>query len=84
MTPPDEQQQASAPDGEAEHAARQETPAEQTAPRKETTAERRRRLEAVFGDVLPDTTRDEREDSGGASDDSVDAWLRDQVPPHHG
>ena len=74
MTSPDEQQQASDPEGsEAEPAAPKETP-----------AERRRRLEAVFGDVLPDTTRDERDEGGGPPEDGTDAWLRAQVPPHHG
>jgi hypothetical protein len=41
----------------------------------------------VFGDVLPDTTGDER-DARDANDvrgdGGSDAWLRDQVPPHHG
>ena len=50
--------------------------------------QRRRRLAAVFGDVLPDTTGDERDqgsdDSGDAAESTGDAWLRDQVPPHHG
>jgi hypothetical protein len=48
---------------------------------------RRKRLAAVFGDVLPDTTSDERElGSAGRSDeaDRGDRWLREQVPPHHG
>ncbi|MEV0339637.1 hypothetical protein AB0H49_11460 [Nocardia sp. NPDC050713] len=37
----------------------------------------------IFGDTLPDTTRDER---GDDPDDrrSGDDWLRSQVPPHHG
>ena len=44
---------------------------------------RRRRLAAVFGDVLPDETSDDRapaSDPAGKGDD----WYRDQVPPHHG
>lgn len=51
---------------------------------------RRKRLAAVFGDVLPDTTGDARASdaseargpsrSGGKGDD----WYRDQIPPHHG
>ena len=48
--------------------------------------ERKRRLAEVFGDVLPDTTADERdpdEKSTGSADHS-DAWLKEQVPPHHG
>ena len=46
--------------------------------------QRRKRLEAVFGDVLPETTSDEREPDAGDGDDSGDRWLRAQVPPHHG
>jgi hypothetical protein len=45
--------------------------------------ERRRRLAEVFGDVLPETTGDERE-PGSADERGTDAWLRAQVPPHHG
>ncbi|MFC5176876.1 hypothetical protein [Nocardioides taihuensis] len=60
---------------------RQETPDTPDTP--ETPEQRRRRLAAVFGDVLPETTTDERdpaEDRGTSGDD----WLRAQVPPHHG
>lgn len=50
--------------------------------------ERRRRLAEVFGDVLPETTRDERdpaESAGGRDGTSAsDRWLQEQVPPHHG
>jgi len=63
--------------------------------RQETDWERRRRLAEVFGDVLPETTRDERdpesrrEPRGGGSgaegrEDPGERWLKDQVPPHHG
>lgn len=55
--------------------------------RDETDWERRRRLAEVFGDVLPETTSDEREpdtSAGGARESASDAWLREQVPPHHG
>jgi hypothetical protein len=53
--------------------------------RAETAAERRRRLDAVFGDTLPATTRDEREPGEGAEEtERGEAWLRAQVPPHHG
>ncbi|CAA9406665.1 hypothetical protein [uncultured Nocardioides sp.] len=45
---------------------------------------RRRRLAAVFGDVLPDTTSDERDAAEARDDAGTDAWLRAQVPPHHG
>jgi hypothetical protein len=53
----------------------------------ETEWERRRRLAAVFGDVLPETTSDERDPEGlplDGGEDPGDAWLRAQVPPHHG
>ena len=48
--------------------------------------QRRRRLEAVFGDVLPETTSDERdpETAAASAEDAGDRWLRAQVPPHHG
>ncbi|NUR09934.1 MAG: hypothetical protein HOQ22_14955 [Nocardioidaceae bacterium] len=46
--------------------------------------ERRRRRAKVFGDVLPDETRDERGDAWGERRDRGDDWLRGQVPPHHG
>lgn len=54
----------------------------------ESDWERRRRLAAVFGDVLPETTKDERDpdetQSRPTGEDATDAWLRAQVPPHHG
>ena len=54
----------------------------------EDEAARKRRLAEVFGDVLPETTSDERDegpDSTDGRDESArDAWYRDQVPPHHG
>jgi hypothetical protein len=55
-------------------------------PADEAAWKRRRRLAAVFGDVLPETTSDERDaDSSATSDDDAqDRWLRGQVPPHHG
>ena len=44
----------------------------------------RRRLDDVFGDVLPEVTRDEVAD---APDDPPtardDEWLRANRPPHH-
>ena len=42
----------------------------------------RARLARVFGEVLPETTRDEREP--GEERSESDEWLRRQVPPHHG
>ena len=48
----------------------------------------RRRLDEVFGDVLPEVTRDE---AGDPADDRPapgrkeqgDEWLRANRPPHH-
>jgi hypothetical protein len=47
-------------------------------------AERRRRLEKVFGDVLPESDRDERGGAWGEAADSRDEDLLRDVPPHHG
>lgn len=55
-----------------------------TGPTGESAWQRRRRLAAVFGDVLPDTTRDERDPDPTSGEDAEDRWLRSQVPPHHG
>ena len=38
-----------------------------------------RRLDEVFGDVLPDVTRDERDERRPSNDDA----LLDDRPPHH-
>lgn len=54
-------------------------------PRDEPEWQRRRRLAAVFGEVLPETTSDEKDEaSSDAQDAAQDRWLRNQVPPHHG
>ncbi|MDX3658499.1 hypothetical protein PV646_14420 [Streptomyces sp. ID05-26A] len=44
---------------------------------------RRRRLAEVFGDVLPETTSDERGGPGGSPEDR-ESWYRENRPPHHG
>jgi hypothetical protein len=43
----------------------------------------RRRLDEIFGEVLPEVTRDEKAD---APDETAagDEWLRANRPPHHG
>jgi hypothetical protein len=46
------------------------------------TDAQRRRLAEVFGDVLPDTTGDERD--GDAADPDRDAEMQADRPPHHG
>ena len=71
-TPPDERP---APQGPADEG------------RAEPEWQRRRRLAAVFGDVMPETTSDERDPETAAdasAEDAGDRWLRSQVPPHHG
>lgn len=52
----------------------------------EQIANERRRLvrERVFGDVLPETTSDERTPEETGSEDASEEWLRRNVPPHHG
>ena len=63
------------------------TTGEQPQPPDETArgrAHRRARLEEVFGEVLPETTADERDDDVRRTPDDQDAWIRAQVPPHHG
>lgn len=42
----------------------------------------RRLLDEIFGDVLPDTTADERDPSGSGGYD--EHWYRENRPPHHG
>ena len=50
----------------------------------ESAEARRRRIAEVFGDVLPDTTGDERDPDAADERRDGDNWLRAQVPPHHG
>lgn len=48
-------------------------------------AARKARLDRIFGDVLPETTSDERaRGQARRGDADADAWLRQNVPPHHG
>jgi hypothetical protein len=44
--------------------------------------QRRRRLAKVFGEVLPETTSDERAAGAGRTGES-DQWYRENRPPHH-
>lgn len=57
-----------------------------TDPRPDADWSRRKRLAEVFGDVLPDTTGDERDEAGPSvtREAASDRWLEEQVPPHHG
>jgi len=45
---------------------------------------RKQRLARIFGDVLPETTSDERESSEESEESASDRWVKSQVPPHHG
>ena len=46
----------------------------------------RKMLDEVFGDVLPNVTRDELDDGPdqGSRSADRDRWYRDNRPPHHG
>ncbi len=44
----------------------------------------RHRLDEIFGDVLPDVTRDEQADAADEPAAAGDEWLRANRPPHHG
>jgi len=75
---------AGADDADADETAAEAAQAEAEA-EELTDWERKRRLAEIFGDVLPSTTRDDRDQPrGGTGESASDAWLRRQVPPHHG
>ncbi|AOS61482.1 hypothetical protein [Actinoalloteichus hymeniacidonis] len=42
------------------------------------------RLQEVFGDVLPATTSDERDENARDDSGRGDDWYRENRPPHHG
>ena len=41
----------------------------------------RRKLDAIFGEVLPETTSDERDQDTRNPD--RESWYRENRPPHH-
>ena len=51
-----------------------------------TEWEKRKRRAEVFGDPLPEVTRDERDpaEKGEDGESASERWLKSQVPPHHG
>lgn len=49
----------------------------------ESEWERKARLARIFGDVVPESTMDDR-DEPSPRESGADAWLKAQVPPHHG
>ena len=59
-------------------------PAQEPATGPEPEWKRRRRLAEIFGDALPESTSDDRDDPREARKGDGDTWLKDQVPPHHG
>lgn len=57
---------------------------EETTPRER--AERRRRLARIFGEGLPEQTRDDLDpgEDEATAEERSEEWLRRQKPPHHG
>jgi hypothetical protein len=51
--------------------------------RTELSEQQRRRLAEVFGEVLPATTSDERDDREDAAGRNADARFLADRPPHH-
>jgi hypothetical protein len=49
---------------------------------RDDSPDRRRRLDEVFGEVLPTTTSDERDPE--PPDTGSDEWYERDRPPHHG
>jgi hypothetical protein len=43
----------------------------------------RRRLAEIFGDTMPDVTRDELDDPRPADRERDEEWYRVNRPPHH-
>lgn len=64
----------------------EDTPPETAGPDEPEEPEwkRKQRLARIFGDVLPETTSDERDSSAESEESASDRWLKSQVPPHHG
>ncbi len=64
----------------------QQPPGQSPRPR-DTARERKQRLADIFGEVLPETTSDERTPSDSRSAAGDDAarmrWYRENRPPHH-
>lgn len=44
---------------------------------------RRDSVNKIFGEILPETTADERAAEPGERDADRDRWLQENVPPHH-
>ncbi|MEB3366170.1 hypothetical protein [Saccharopolyspora mangrovi] len=50
-------------------------------PEKKAERDKRRRLAEIFGDVLPETTSDDRPERSTVS--TRESWYRENRPPHH-
>jgi hypothetical protein len=67
-----------------------DAPVDEPSPRgrAQEEAKRRRRLAEIFGDVIPEQTSDDAVEDAGAGrrteEQAQEAWLKSQVPPHHG
>ena len=72
------------PDATPDEAPEQDHPPDDERRTAAEEATRKRQRAKVFGDVLPDGTTDERDDTWGDRDPGSEEWLRRQVPPHHG
>jgi hypothetical protein len=59
-------------------------PGERPEPTSEERRRRRKRLAEIFGDVLPGQTADDLDPATDEAEGDHEAWLRRQVPPHHG
>jgi hypothetical protein len=73
------------PDGAADHVEQPDEPDDtDTAPPVSRPAVDKATLDRIFGTVLPETTRDERDvgDRGGSR--GQDDWYLANRPPHHG
>jgi hypothetical protein len=66
--------------GSAEHGSGVDAPPPEDRPAA-SPPQRRRPIRDPFGDVLPDTTADERASDSVGHDD--EAWYRENRPPHH-
>jgi hypothetical protein len=45
---------------------------------------KRASVNKIFGDSLPEITKDEWDERPSDGEAERDRWLRDNVPPHHG
>lgn len=59
------------------------TPTRHTGGVDEVARQRGEHLQRVFGEVLPETTSDERGSDDADSDADRERWYRENRPPHH-